>query len=442
MWWIALLPDPSPESASATDLAWWALRFTPRVARLEEAVLLEVQASLRLFGGGPALLRQLLQGVQGLGVSRIGVAPGAMAALALARSLPQGSRRVRRCSAQALAGWLDSLPLAVLSEADRQRESLWRMGCRTLGQLRALPRGGLSRRLGAGLLLALDQVYGQQPETFDWERLPERFEQTLQCASPIERSQGLMWGAQRLLRQLALWLAARQAGVRAVVLRWQHDARRGCAAGGEIEVRSAEARADMAHLERLLAEQLARVVLPSPEQALSLQATAIEPWTPGSASLLPQDQRAGESLGCCLERLAARLGSERVLVGRLQADHRPQHRQRWLAVCDPAQAGARAGMPPLPVGASQPAWLLDEPLALALVGDRPYYHGPLSLLAGPERIEAGWWDGSEQAEADLTLRDYFIARSPGAGLLWVFRLRGGSKAPARRAHWFLHGVFG
>ena len=36
-------------------LAVWALQFTPRVAIAEEAVLLEVAASLRLFGGRAAL---------------------------------------------------------------------------------------------------------------------------------------------------------------------------------------------------------------------------------------------------------------------------------------------------------------------------------------------------------------------------------------------------
>ena len=38
-----------------------------------------------------------------------------------------------------------------------------------------------------------------------------------------------------------------------------------------------------------------------------------------------------------------------------------------------------------------------------------------------------------------TRRDYYLASSPGAGLLWVFRARhtGNTSAPA----WFLHGLF-
>jgi protein ImuB len=48
------------------------------------------------------------------------------------------------------------------------------------------------------------------------------------------------------------------------------------------------------------------------------------------------------------------------------------------------------------------------------------------LLAGPERIESGWWDGDEAS------RDYFVARRPDGSLAWVYRDKDG---------WFLHGLF-
>jgi protein ImuB len=47
-------------------------------------------------------------------------------------------------------------------------------------------------------------------------------------------------------------------------------------------------------------------------------------------------------------------------------------------------------------------------------------------LAGPERIESGWWDG------DDAKRDYFIARLSDGALGWVYREEG---------QWFLHGLF-
>ena len=52
------------------------------------------------------------------------------------------------------------------------------------------------------------------------------------------------------------------------------------------------------------------------------------------------------------------------------------------------------------------------------------------MLAGPERIESGWWDG------DDAKRDYFIARLPDGALAWVYR-EGGRSSPC----WYVHGLF-
>jgi len=81
-----------------------------------------------------------------------------------------------------------------------------------------------------------------------------------------------------------------------------------------------------------------------------------------------------------------------------------------------------------------PSWLLATPLRLTLHnGAAQYEGGPLTLLAGPQRLEAGWLDG----DAHCALRDYYVARSAVAGLVWVYceRLSG------HQAHWYLHGLF-
>src|SRR5690606_137730 len=64
MLWAALslpsAPDGTPPSSDALrGLAIWALQFTPRVALADEAVVLEVAASTRLFGGRRALHERL-----------------------------------------------------------------------------------------------------------------------------------------------------------------------------------------------------------------------------------------------------------------------------------------------------------------------------------------------------------------------------------------------
>jgi protein ImuB len=66
---------------------------------------------------------------------------------------------------------------------------------------------------------------------------------------------------------------------------------------------------------------------------------------------------------------------------------------------------------------------------LSEIAETPCYDGRLKLLAGPERIESGWWDGGD------VMRDYFVASNPSEALLWVYRERNAD------ARWFLHGFF-
>lgn len=447
---------PEPGAPEQQALAWWALQFSPRVCRVDEAVLLEVEASLRLFGGRRALWQRLQRDVSatdwpGGSVQAMAGASTALGALALLRSLPvQDAPACMACNARQLPARLDALPIDTLSAARPHAAVLARLGCHSLGALRALPRGGVSRRLGGAVLEALDQAYGLRPASYAWDSLPEQFSARLEFNGRVEVAQGLLFAAHRLLGQLAGWLQARQRGVLALVLHWEHDlVRRGDLAHGQLLLRTAEATRDVTHLARLLAEHLARVVLPAPVQAIRLEAVETSPWASPSASLLPDDAQAGpgqgETLQQCVERLSARLGSQRVLRGLLREDHRPQHMQRWLfADALPSAAALRAqrdATQALPASVRlQPPWILREPLRLAMLGERPVYQGPLVMLSGPERLESGWWSVLSAAEhegEELALRDYYVARSPQAGLLWVYRRRSVGE-PA----WFLQGVYG
>ena len=86
---------------------------------------------------------------------------------------------------------------------------------------------------------------------------------------------------------------------------------------------------------------------------------------------------------------------------------------------------------------TRPVWLCAEPQALPEQASRPCLDGrPLQLLAGPERIEAGWWDGG------LAARDYFIAEASDGALVWIYRARMPPAAGEAGSGWFLHGRFG
>ena len=85
---------------------------------------------------------------------------------------------------------------------------------------------------------------------------------------------------------------------------------------------------------------------------------------------------------------------------------------------------------------TRPLWLLHEPQPLPEQASRPWLDGaPLQLLAGPERIESGWWDGA------LAARDYFIARADDGALVWIFRARLPLASARDGSGWFLQGRF-
>lgn len=260
-------------------------------------MLLEAEDCLRLFGGKRALLQRLRSECASEGCTGLAVAPTSLAALALLRQLnpPESSSDggnlvpAASCTERSLTSVLDGLPLVCLSATHPHLPTLERLGCRTLGQVRALPRGGMSRRFGDGLLGALDRAYGLRPETYAWIVLPEQFSARLEFNGRIEVAEGLIFGARRLLSQLASWLQARQRGVTAIELHWEHDlVRRGDACNGSITLSTAEATRDMQHLTRLLGENLSRTVLTAPVVAIRLEATQTEPLATQSAIRLSQ----------------------------------------------------------------------------------------------------------------------------------------------------------
>lgn len=439
MWWAALLlPEADDASPSAPEaaaaLGTWALQFTPRVASVEGAVLMELEASLRLFGGRAALRERVHEAAAAeFGIQRIGWAPTGLAALAFARAGVDGVD-----PEASLSQALDRLPMDTLGAVAPHHGTLARLGCRTLGDVRRLPRAGLGRRFDTALLAAFDQAYGQCPEPQHWLAPPETFLARLELMSRVEDAPALMHGAHRLLLRLCGWLAARHRGVTAFALRWAHDAMRSRAAGegGELVIHTRTPTRRVEHLARLLAEHLARTELLAPVGDLELEAVDTQALAPPSGSLLPDDGAADAALDETLERIAARLGAPRVLRPVPLDDHRLEHMQRWQPVGEPLPR-ARPAIH-VPDHTPQPSWVLPQPLRLPVRNHRPVYRGTLQLIAGPHRVEGGWWDRAADGAAHRhAQRDYFVALDEQAGVLWVFQERLADEGGA----WYLHGVF-
>ena len=434
MYWAALLLDKPSDAASLHDdlqgLATWALQWTPRVAIVDEAVCIEVEASLRLFSGKRALRERIRTEGAELGLAIASWAPTSLAALAFARG------GIENGFARPLAEGLDRLPLDVLSATGPHRPTLARLGCKTLGDVRKLPRGGVGRRFDKELLTALDQAYGLRPEAHAWVELPEQFRARLELMSRVELAPALMFGARRLILQMCGWLAARHCGAGGFVLRWAHDAMRSKSAGqgGELTIRTGEPTRRAEHFSRLLNEHLVKTELLAPVGDLELEAIDVQALEEISASLLPDTVHQGESLRQVLERISARLGPERVVRPVVTEDHRLEWAQYWQPAAEKLPRESSC------LDVPQPSWVLPEPLKLATRGPKPMYQGELHLLAGPHRVEGGWWHRVETPTGQdnrHVQRDYWVALSESAGVLWVFQERLADEDAA----WYLHGIF-
>jgi len=436
------------EEALMTDVALTLLHFTPAVTIDPDAesatVMLDVTASLRLFGGHRALCRAIRARVRQLGTfAQLGCGTTAQGAAWLARQPLRRTRRgivrpARRAIQPArMTRLLDALPVACLQTL-ADPGWLEGVGCRTLGQVRQLPRAGLSRRIGTALLARLDQAYDQAPAGFAWFEAPPAFAQRMELPGRIEAADGVLAGAQRLLLALSGWLAAQQAGVTRCVLVLEHERYR---LGEDMDstlvpLGLAQPSRDPVHLSKLLREKLDKVRFHAPVGGLALRVEAMETCLPQSDSLFPEPGAAPAELGRLIDTLMARLGRDNVLQPRPLADHRPECANQWGPVDEPPpRAPATGTLPP-----ERPLWLLEAPRPLRVQRHRPVYEGPLVMLTRPERIEAGWWDGG------LATRDYFIAERADGLRCWVYRERPGHPTRSGQEEggeyrWFLHGLF-
>jgi protein ImuB len=160
-----------------------------------------------------------------------------------------------------------------------------------------------------------------------------------------------------------------------------------------------------------------------------------------SRSLIADARASGESTALVLERIAARLGKNRVLRPVLSEDTRMEWTNHWQAA-DAKPPSTQVRLVPGP----QPTWIFKKPLRLDVQAECPLYQGPLQMLLGPQRVEGGWWhrvlDAQGQERHLHVARDYWVARSPYAGVLWIYQERLAPDAQeGKRASWYLHGIF-
>ena len=353
------------EAQALRTLALAALRFSPNLCLRSDGFLIEVQASLRLFGGPLQLWKQLNRVVHTFKVSaHLAAAPYPEAAWLLARVRGPWRERAQRLrqvagpplgvvqsrQAQAVRLALDALPLPQVLQAwgapSATQQLLHGLGVATLGECWALPRAGLQRRLGAHWLGYLDRAYGQVSDPRPFWAPPLAFDERLELAERSTDIELIEQALRHLLQALEGWLTAQGRLAQVLALHLLHEARRHESLPDTVYLlRLAAPERQAAVLQRLWAERLGRHPLVSPVVALRLVLQASEvPQTqelqqalemasvrhPGTQD--PTDTR--QALARLLDRLQARLGHQAVQGLYCEDDHRPERASRIVALTD------------------------------------------------------------------------------------------------------------
>ncbi|XOV81784.1 MAG: DNA polymerase Y family protein [bacterium] len=416
--------SPVDESKKLTMLADTLYRFSSYVSlQPPDCILLEIGASLKLFGSATELNNQIAALCHELGhqvVVRTAATP--WAAIALARSGQQTLPRVPLADA--------GLELAGIKANVVERFA--NMGIYTLGPLLKMSGKSLGRRFGKPLLTYLAQLTGDLPDPRAAISPAAAFSQTLHLLEPIRDKNTLHKYAfspmSRLAQALQHWLITHQLGCE--TLAWVFSSHR--QERVKVLLRFTQGKQDSQEVLKVSRLKLDQARLPREVLSVGLIAKRVQPWTGASQNLFrtlspltANNSPLSSHLGTVVDELVARLGDQCVRGIQSQPQHRPE--TAWAAVpahqllktrlkVDQGQftdnCSARSGRRPL--------WLFDPPRCVA--------PDQLQLLHGPERIVSHWWQG------EVVCRDYYIARHQQGAQCWVYE--------DASAQWYLHGYFG
>ena len=398
--------DRSAEHQALQRLAAWCYQYSSQVCIPGDrpGLFVEAGASERLFGRPADLGARMERELNRLGYhAMIGSAPTPEAAwLAAHEGLHiAGKETIRR--------QLGPLPLTRLYLEHTRIVAMERMGFRQLRDLLRLPPRTLTRRFGPALPDYLDRLLGVRADPRALFQPPETFSSRLELPAEIHVSQALLFPLKRLLEELCGVLRGGDTAVQTVCITLGHED----AEDSRLELGLQSPTRDSARLMTVLRERLERLRLPAPVRDIHLRAPRLLKFSAGQQTLFrdtPADRQ--QDIEQLAERLQARLGRGAVSGLAGVEDHRPEYSWRTRALDEPSRCIALA---------HRPAWLLPKPRRCAIEN--------YEILAGPERIESGWWDGRD------CRRDYFIVRDVHGSMLWAYR-----EYKPRRG-WYLHGIF-
>jgi len=331
------------------------------------------------------------------------------------------------------APFLAPLPLTLLDLEDGVRERLRLLGVTTLGGLAALPHGPFVRRFGVAAAAWHARARGIDERPLRPRPRALRIDRSLYGEGEASSEEQVLFALRALVGRLVDDLAAagRRAGRLVLFLECEDGETH------ELAVRVAQPTAVPGTLFELLRARLEGVTLGAPVAGLRLTAEELEKGGVG-LSLFAASDPDPDAIGVVLARLDAILGDGHALRARVVDGSRFERRfvLEPFALEPLVTRGPRAEPPPLPPHATvQLRPVAPRPLEVRVLGGAPRFVGspPQQVveLAGPWRVEDGWWSPATGEGAPLARDEYDVCLDDGA-LLRIAREAGG---------WTLRGIY-
>jgi protein ImuB len=288
------------------------------------------------------------------------------------------------------------------------RDTLEKLGVRTVGAFLSLPPGGLRERFGPEAYRLYRMAAGDLPAPLQPELAQEPIRQALALDDPEGDIPRLLFLAKRLLHPMLAALVARDEALAELTLRLLLEGR----GWREEGIRPAAPTLDAVQLLDLVRLRLETLALPSGVVEVDLVAQGAPAAREQLRVFAEQPRRDLPAGNRALARLRAEFGDQAVVRARLTDGHLSEESFTWepleqLTLPRPREVAVRT--------------------LVRRILTKPVLREPqvASRLHGPYVVSGGWW-------AHEAHRDYYFAETLRGDLLWVY-------SDHHRQAWFLHG---
>jgi protein ImuB len=315
----------------------------------------------------------------------------------------------------------------------KMRERLRLLGVTTLGELAALPHGPFVRRFGVEAARWHDLARGVDDRPLEPRKRALRVDRALYGEGEASSQEQVLFALRTLVGWVVDDLSA--AGKRAgrLVLQLECEDGETC----EVSTRVAQPTALPATLFELLRARLEGVVLTAPVTGLRLAAEELA--SGGVAlSLFAASDPDPDAIGVVLARLDAALGEGKALRARVVDGPRVERRFTLEPFTVEALATKGPQPEPLPLAATATLQLRlvePRPVDVRMMDGAPRFVGspPQQVveLAGPWRVDEGWWARATGEGAPLARDEYDVCLDDGALL----------RLAQEAAGWSVRGVY-